>query len=350
MAVTAVAANRLASDLDRVLTQIGDLWNDLRGARLFVTGGTGFFGCWMLETLLWASARLDLGAAAVVLTRDPAAFGHRAPHLAGHPSIELLRGDARSFDPPDGGFSHIIHAAADTAVPTTGADRLRVFDSIVNGTRSVLDLARTSRARRFLLTSTGAVYGPQPPDVEHLTEDYHGAPDALAIAASGAEAKRCAEAQCALYADERLQPVIARCFAFVGPYMPTTAHLAAGNFIRDAASGAPIRVRGDGTPVRSYMYASDLAAWLWTILLRGAPLRPYNVGSETPIAIGELAHAVARRCSPPRQVEIMDDASPSRARSRYVPGTARARHELGLAMTVDLDDALDRTLEWYGGN
>jgi len=350
MGVSPVAVNPLAPDLDRALDQAGDLWQDLRGARLFLTGGTGFFGCWLLETLLWANARLGLGVSAVVLTRDPAAFGRRAPHLATDSAVCLHPGDVRSFELSETGFSHIVHAAADTGVPVTAQDRLRVFDSIVEGTRRVLDLARESRTRRLLITSSGAVYGAPPAGVSRISEDYAGAPDPLRIAASGAEAKRAAEALCALYADDRLAPTIARCFAFVGPYMPLDGHLAAGNFVRDGLTGGPVRVRGDGTPVRSYMYASDLAVWLWTILLRGAPLKPYNVGSEVETTIGELAHAIARRFSPPRSVEIGRDPSEPRDRVRYVPSTARARSELGLNVTIALDEALARTVEWYGGN
>jgi dTDP-glucose 4,6-dehydratase len=235
-------------------------------------------------------------------------------------------------------------------VPTTARDRLQVFDSIVEGTRRVLDLARESRTRKLLVTSSGAVYGSQPANLSRLSEDYSGAPDPLQISAAGAEAKRAAEALCALYADDCLEPTIARCFAFVGPYMPLDGHLAAGNFVRDGLSGGPVRVRGDGTPVRSYMYASDLAVWLWTILLRGAALKPYNVGSEVETTIGELAHAVARRFSPPRSVEIVRDRSEPRDRARYVPSTARARSELGLKVTIALDEALARTVEWHGGN
>ena len=75
--VGAMTANPLADDLDHVLARTGGLWEDLRGARLFVTGGTGFFGCWLLETLLWANDALGLGASVVVLTRNGRAFSRK---------------------------------------------------------------------------------------------------------------------------------------------------------------------------------------------------------------------------------------------------------------------------------
>ena len=339
--------NPLSGDLDQVLAGTSGLWEELRGARVFLTGGTGFFGCWLLETLLWANDRFGLDAAVVVLTRDPPAFERKAPTLACHPALRLQSGDVRTFDIEQGTFSHVIHAGTDTTTPLTAADTLAVFDSIIGGTRRVLDLARRSGARRFLLTSTGAIYGRQPPDVTHMSEDHMGGPDTANPARAGAEAKRAAEMLCAIYADARLQPTIARCFAFVGPYMPLDAHLAVGNFVRDALRGGPITVAGDGSPQRSYLYAGDLAVWLWTVLLRGQPMRPYNVGSETTVSIRDLAHAVARRFSP--QAEVRFGRTPDNAVpvDRYVPSTARIRTELGVAATVDLDEALARTASWH---
>lgn len=341
--VTAVTRHPLAEDLDRVVEQCGSIWSDLRGARVFVTGGTGFFGRWLLETLLWADDQRRLGVRVGVLTRDGAAFAGAVPHLARHRAITVHEGDVRRFAADDR-FTHVVHAAT-----TSGSrvDPAVMFDTIVTGTQQALAFARRAGARRFLLTSSGAVYGRQPPEVSHLTEEQGSGPDPADPSSAYAEGKRAAETLCAVSADARLAPTIARCFAFVGPYLPLDAHFAVGNFIRDGLAGGPIRVAGDGTPFRSYLYAADLAAWLWTILITGAPARPYNVGSEEAIAIADLAVVVAQQFAPPPDVHVAKAPAAGVAAERYVPSTARARHELGVAQTVSLAEALQRTQRWH---
>ncbi len=79
--------NKLKQDLNLVLEHTQDLWSELKGQRLFITGGTGFFGCWLLETFLWANDKLKLDASLLVLTRHPENFLRKAPHLALHPEI-----------------------------------------------------------------------------------------------------------------------------------------------------------------------------------------------------------------------------------------------------------------------
>jgi len=152
---------------------------------------------------------------------------------------------------------------------------------------------------------------------------------------------------CALYATQYgLETKIARCFAFVGPYLPLNTHFAVGNFIRDALAGGPICVKGDGRPYRSYLYAADLAVWLWTILLRGAPGRPYNVGSEETISIADLAELVAEKFDPKPNANMAASASGAALPSRYVPCTKRAMVELQLQQTVDVSDAITKTMVW----
>ncbi|HEX4565224.1 MAG TPA: NAD(P)-dependent oxidoreductase [Vicinamibacterales bacterium] len=342
-----IETNALARDLAEAVDAIGSSWEDLRGARIFLTGGTGFFGCWLLETLLWANDHLGLDATAVVLTRNPERFSGKAPHLAAAEAVTLHHGNITSFRFPDGAATHVIHAALETSSAAGRSERLREFDSTVTGTRRILDFARAAGVRRFLFVSSGSVYGPQPKDISRIPERYDGAPDVTVPMSAGAEAKRAAELLCTLYADGRLTTTTARCFTFVGPYLELDNKFAIGNFIRDGLRGGPIRVLGDGSQVRSYMYGAELAVWLWTILIRGAAGRAYNVGSEEPVSIGDAAHAVAQRFAPAPAVSIVGMSVPGQAPSQYVPDTSRARSELGLRSNIDLGEALTRTVRWH---
>lgn len=338
--------NPLAADLDHVLAQVGPLWEELRGARLFLTGGTGFFGCWLLESLLWADAEHRLGVEVVVLSRSPGSFARKAPHLVGHRSVRLLQGDVRDFRDPEGAFSHVIHAATEASAALNAEAPRVMFDTIVEGTRRTLDLARRSGAARFLLASSGAVYGRQPAELTHVGEDYLGAPDPTDPGSAYGEGKRVAEHLAAqAYHAHGLEAVIARGFAFVGPYLPLDRHFAVGNFLRDALAAEPVRVAGDGTPYRSYQYAADLMVWLWSILVRGVPARPYNVGSEEALSIGDVARRVAE--SQGVACLIAREPIPGAPAARYVPSTRRAQDELGLRCLIDFDDAIARTLRWH---
>lgn len=340
LAASVVATNPIAADLDQVVDGNLDLFEELRGQRLFITGGTGFFGCWLLETLLWANRRLNLGVSAVVLTRDRRRFERRVPHLAEDPAILLQEADVRSFETPDGDFSAAIHAAADMFREQPRG----MLEAALDGTSRVLDLAARKNVRNVLLTSSGAVYGEQPRDVTHVDEDYEGAPKLTDSAAYG-EAKRLAELAGAIAAREgHVGFKIARCFAFIGPYLPLDAQFAIGNFIRDALFGGPVRVLGDGTPLRSYLYASDLAVWLWTILLRGQSCRPYNVGSEEALSIRQIAEEVALATG--TSVSLAKVPNGDDLPSRYVPSTKRAVTELNLRQTVSLRDAIAKTIRW----
>jgi dTDP-glucose 4,6-dehydratase len=339
--------NPLFADLDHILDHTRDLWEELRGKQIFVTGGTGFFGCWLLESFCWANDHLDLRATATVLTRNPQPFAHMAPHLAANPAVQLHVGDVRSFEFPSGEFSYIIHAATEASSQLNGENPLLMLDTIIEGTQHTLEFARHCGTPKLLLTSSGAIYGKQPSNLTHIPEDYVGAPDPLDPRSAYGEGKRLAEHLCALYAQQYgVQTKIARCFAFVGPYLPLDLHFAIGNFIRDGLRGGPIQVKGEGSPYRSYLYAADLAIWLWTILLKGESPRPYNVGAEQAISIAELAHLVATCFQPSLPVHVALQSQAGGLPERYVPSAQRAMRELNLRQTVDLQESIKRTIRW----
>lgn len=343
----ATTPNRLARDLDNILARTEPLWQELRGQRILITGATGFFGCWLLESFAWANRRLKLDARAVGLSRRPGVLTEKAPHLAYDPAISFHAADVRHGDFPQGAFSHVIHAATEASTKLNSEAPLVMFDTIVEGTRRALQFSIASSVSRFLLVSSGAVYGTQPPQLPHVNETFEGGPDPLNPASAYAEGKRAAELLCSLAASPRVTATTARCFAFVGPYMKLDAHFAIGNFIGDRLHQRAIRVQGDGSAVRSYLYASDLMVWLWTILFKGQSRRAYNVGSEEALNIASLACEVAAAVPPAVDIDIASATTPGAPLHRYVPCTARARQELGLSAEVPLREAICRTHAWF---
>lgn len=337
-----------AEDLDHVIDHTRPLWAGARGGRFFITGGTGFFGMWLLESFARANDALGLGMRAVVLSRDPAGFARRAPHLAARDDLEFIAGDVRTFAFPAGPFTYCLHAATDARATLIHDQPREMLEVIIDGTRRVLDFAAQAGVKKLLLVSSGAVYGQQPADLSHVPEDYAGAPDPLLAGSCYGVGKRAAEHLCVLHGRRHgCEVKIARCFAFVGPHLPLEAHFVIGQFIRDALRGGPVHVAGDGTPRRSYLYASDLALWLWTLLFSAPSARAYNVGSATDLSIAELAQAVSTTASPPLPVVIAEKPDPARAISRYVPAVTRAETDLGLRPRIRLDEAIRKTIAWH---
>jgi len=337
-----------ARDREHVIANTGDLWERVRGERIFVTGGTGFVGTWMVEAFVAANAAYRLGAKMVLLTRDAARFHRRAPHLAGDPAVELVTGDAVDFAAPAGRFGFVVHAATERHHAADAARPLATVDRDVAATRHVLEVARHAGTRRILLTSSGAVYGRQPADVVAMSEEYPGAPDPTDESTAYGQGKRMSEFACASYARVfGFDAVVARLFAFVGPHLPLDQGYAVGDFLGDVLAGRAIRIGGDGTAVRSYLYAADLAIWLWTILLGGTAGRAYNVGSSQAVSVRDLAQTIAATLAPATAIEIAAQPVAGAAGARYVPSVARAERELGLHVLIPLPEALRRTFAFH---
>lgn len=317
--------------------------------KLFLTGGTGFFGKAILRHLKARhQAQTDLQPElVVVLSRAPENFITHNPEFANLPWLRFHCGDIGSAIslPHNETFTHVLHAAADST-DCSAMTRMQRLEQIVDGTTNILRFARQVGATRFLLTSSGGVYGPQPPVLSGFPESYNGMPDPLNPDNVYGVAKRQAEHLCALYREEYgLETVIARCFAFVGRDLPLNAHFAIGNFIRDALWRDEIVVRGDGSPIRSYLDQRDLAHWLLTLLERGQAGQAYNVGSDQAISIGALAYLVRDLLSSDKPVRILGKADNTHARNLYVPDIRRAKETLALNISIPLEQAIITTAQ-----
>jgi nucleoside-diphosphate-sugar epimerase len=335
----------LDDDLNLILDKTASIWDHLRDKTIFISGGTGFFGIWLQMSFIHANRKLSLNSKLIVLTRSKSKFLTKHPWIEKYNELCFLEGDITDFNFPEEKIDFIIHAATDASLKLNLEKPLLMFDTIVNGTRRILDFAKVNKVEGFLMTSSGAIYGKQPAEIDNLPESYNGAPLINDPGSVYGEGKRMAEVLCSVYEDNYGLPVkVARCYAFIGPFLPLDAHFAAGNFINNILNEEDIVIQGDGSPLRSYMYAADLVIWLWKILVKGKSNVRYNVGSNAAISILGLAQKI-KKLNEGTQITVKMPPSGMKP-LKYVPNIEKALAELDLKIYTNLDSALLKTIQF----
>lgn len=290
----------------------------MSAVRILVTGGTGFFGRSILDYFSRNCSPYDF----TFLSRH----GFSQESLRGFSEPKQLLGDVRTFDVGSKRFDYVIHAATPVCLDV-GEDEMRSV--ILDGTANAIEQAKRCGATKFMMVSSGGVYGKG--FARPVSEDDEPRPFTV-YGQAKLQAERMA-------VDSGLYTLIPRCFAFLGRHLDCNARFAIGNFIRDALAGRDIVINGDGSQMRSYMYADDLVEWLFAILERGESGRPYNVGSDQSISIRDLATLVRNVCGSKSKIRILGQAVPGAA-DYYVPNVSRAKSELGLTLGPDVAGAL----------
>jgi nucleoside-diphosphate-sugar epimerase len=312
------------------------------GKHLLLTGGTGFFGKWLLA-LLSSLERQGVDIFVTVVSRNPERFLSIHPEYRQCSWLHWHVCDIRDLPPlNDKPIDLVLHAATDTSL-SAHAHPLTLFDTVIQGTRHVLDVAVRHGAQRILVTGSGAQYGALYSG-QAATEDSQSACDCTQVGSAYAEAKRAQELLAVIYAQAlSIEPVLTRCFTFAGPGLPPDAHFAFGNFIRDALYRDSVIINSRGLAVRSYLHGADLAAWLLFLLLHGKAGEAYNVGSDAEISIAGLARCILARLAPGKELFFLEEAAAKD--SYYVPNIDKAR-ALGLGVWSSLDESIDDMARW----
>jgi nucleoside-diphosphate-sugar epimerase len=336
-------------DLEHIYQNTQDIWESFRGKLIFLTGGTGFFGKWLLESFIYINEKLELNAKITILTRNPEAFLMEYPFYKEHTNtVHFVKGDILTYDfNLIEKFQFIIHAATAASESLNKTNPLLMMDTITIGTRRLLDFATTHPIEGFLFISSGAIYGKQSWNVSHIREEDHFKLDINHPNAAYAEGKRIAELYCSTYFHKNKLPIkIARCFAFVGPYLPLDTHFAIGNFINNILKNEDIIIKGDGSTIRSYMYASDLMIWLWRILLIGEINQPYNVGSDEAVSIKKLAEKINEISNSKVSVKILGLPLQKEHIDIYCPSIKKA-NTINAHIKIDLTESINKTITFY---
>jgi dTDP-glucose 4,6-dehydratase len=286
-------------------------WEPLRGARILLTGGSGFIGRWMMDSFILANRQHNLKAMMF------ATMAHT--QIQETEEVCTVIWDLTTGCYPNqwpGVITHCIHAACPSCAVPPVSD-LEMFKTIINGTQNVMKWCAENEAKHVLYLSSGAsVYRSDTP---------YGL------------AKKAAEMVCKLYTkDYSMQVSIARIYTLVGPGLPLDGHFAIGNFIRDAIAGRPVQVIGGASSLRSYLYISDAATRLWELAI--SPFERSTVGSPNIISIRDLAGLVGKVL----HAHVSYTLGTCQADTYLPPSNAH----LGRAPRVSLEDAILKTAQW----
>jgi dTDP-glucose 4,6-dehydratase len=344
--------DNLQDDISFIFSHTKSYWEEFKDEEIFITGGTGFFGVWLLKSFIYANEALALNSKMVVLTRNPNNFIENYPEFNSD-CIEFYQGDIRDFKYPNRKFKYIIHGATTSAQETYhNEDPLKKYDTVANGTRHLLNFAVECGAKKLLYISSGSVYGKQTLNQESIKEDDISAPNQLDYIGSALpEAKRVAEFFCTYYANKfNIDINIARCFTFVGPYLQMDIHYAIGNFIKSSIEKKEIVINGDGTPQRTFLYSADLMIWLLKIFAMGKTCEAYNVGSNDVVSIKELAGIVSKCFDEEIKITIKNENEKATSSSnKYIPNITKAKEQLGVEVYTDLETAIKKTIQFEKG-
>lgn len=342
----------LQKDLVEILQRLQSRLGLFREKHFFLTGGTGLYGKWILEFFYFLSLHGLWQGNLHILSRSPNNFLDANPHFAKLKSFVWHQGTMISFHLPLVEIDFAIHGAATSASETfNNYSSIQKLDDNIKGANNFLSNMIRLRVPRLLLLSSGSVYGAINPKLtEGISEEENAAPLTSDLGSSLGHAKRIAEHLFFIRQSEsNYEFNIARSFSLLGPFLPLDLHYAAGNFIRNALNQEPLRIRGDGSSIRSYIYPTDLLVWLFSILLLAPDREIFNVGSHEHLSILSLAQMINRCSGNTCGVKFensLNDYSFS-SQKLFYPNVSKARELLGLEIGVKLEQAIVRTLKFY---
>lgn len=342
--ITNSNSNLLKIDLDSIAHDVSPFIHQLKNQSILITGGTGFVGSCLINSLVHLDEIFQLNARFAILSRNPERLYLKSPRLKSCRNIQLIKSDIRNLSLSDIHFNYVIHAAGSPNLDFIKKQPLEVFDIIANGTKNLLELLKDSEINNTLILSSSMVYGSSQKYERLINENATIAGNPFNLYGSYSEAKRISEFYSAVYTRLHSMKIsVARCFHLIGPFIPLGSGNLMGDIISSALHGSDLSIQADRNTIRSYLYCSDFVVWLLKILLKGSN-QVYNVGNNVPYTLNEIVDQMRKKYN--ANIIFPNQASSSDSFG-IIADTTLARTELELKVNVSLDEAIERTVEWH---
>lgn len=317
---------------------------------ILVTGGAGFIGSHLVRALLLQGHK--------VITMDDLSAGRKEflQEVLTHENHTFIQGSVlnrlvikQCMDQVEA----VFHLAAVLGVKNTVEDPIKVIEGNIDGTRHVLELA-FQRGIKVIFASTSEIYGKNTclPFLE-TSDRVYGAPSIHRWCY--AAAKSIDEHLCFAYADKGLPVTVLRYFNAYGPRQTNSLYgMVIPRFIHAALRGEPLLVYGDGSQSRCFTYVDDMVRGTISALDRKADGLAFNIGSNRPTTVLQLARMIIRMTDSESPVRFMSyeeaygkgyEDMPAR-----IPDLSRSGAFLGFSPHVSLEEGLESTIRWSRGH
>lgn len=364
---TKSAREVVEEDLWYICQKLAGEFSAMSGKAVLITGGAGFLGYYLVQSLLFWNKTLNKTDRIRVSVYDNYLRGIPSwlTGLREHRNLILMNYDISNPLPEDiEAFQYIIHAASVASPAFYRKYPIQTMDASVNGLRNLLEYSVRQAARNrpiegFLFFSSSETYGDPPAENIPTPETYNGNVSFTGPRACYDESKRYGETLCVNFAQQYGIPVkSARPFNNYGPGLKITDRRVIPDFARDVLEGRDIVMLSDGSPTRTFCYVADAIVGYYRILVKGRVGQAYNIGVEKPeISIADLADRIAAlarqlfgytgrvvRHTSTEDNYLVDNPN------RRCPVIDKARTELGYDPCISLDEGLKRSLLWYRDN
>ena len=303
--------------------------------RTLVTGGAGFLGSFLCEKLL------DQGHEVIALDNFYTGSRKNISHLLDHPSFELIRHDI--VEPILLEVDWIFNMACPASPIHYQYNPVKTVKTSVMGAINMLGLAKRVSAR-ILQASTSEVYGD--PEIHPQQESYWGSVNPIGLRSCYDEGKRVAETLMMDYHRQNQVDIkLVRIFNTYGPRMHINDGRVVSNFIVAALKEEPLEIFGDGEQTRSFCYVSDLIDVILKMMNKDNLIGPVNIGNPGEFAIRELAEKILKLTGSRSKIQVRQERSDDPVRRR--PDISLAREKLGWEPSVDLEEGLGKTIEYF---
>ena len=338
-----------SEDIKNIAEELKEFYNEIEGKTILIAGGKGFLGTYFTNVLSEINEVLSKPIKIIVLDSLITA---KDKENSNDSNVDFLEQDISKKIEIKDNVDYIIHAASIASPPTYRKFPIKTVDVNYQGTRNLLEIAKNKKIKSMLLLSSSEIYGD--PDIFPTPESYVGKVSCIGPRACYDESKRLAETISILYYQQYNIPIkIARPFNIYGPYLNLNDGRIIPDFMNNAINKSEIIIHSDGSPTRSFCYASDAISAFFKLLFSKHDGIICNVGNDEEVSVKKVASMIQNIIEGPISIKMIKSEDPNYTKDnpqRRCPDLSLIKKSINYEPKIKLEEGLKRIYMWYRKN